>query len=169
MGWQLPFLSFLALCQTASLHPACTRREPFDPCASAQPCTYHQRFFPLRLRGGSNGGIPHENSEKSRRQGGRGHRYVDGSMVSPAHRVWVQHDSWQDEWERTTGHDIRRLRALGVTDFTQEHKRPSPAPEDGETIVGKGGNSSCPPLDAIHQAPASACLFIQSGTDTLSD
>jgi hypothetical protein len=82
--------------------------------------------------------------------------------VSPqAAGAWVQHESWADEWERAMGHDLRRLRAAGVTDFTAPQRRPSPAPEEGEIVVP--GALFATPIDAVRGAADAARLFILGG------
>ncbi len=84
-----------------------------------------------------------------------------GQGALPPHGVWVQHKSWEEEWERAMGHDMRRLRNAGVTNFTAPHRRLSPAPEDGEIVVP--GNTFGTPIDAIRGAADAARLFIQGG------
>jgi hypothetical protein len=73
-------------------------------------------------------------------------------------RAWVEHESWEAEWDKTAGYDIRRATSCNITGA---ERRPSPAPEDDEIVVP--GKLFSSPFAAIRDAGADTRLFIQSG------
>ena len=73
-------------------------------------------------------------------------------------RAWVEHESWEAEWDKTAGYDIRRAASCNITGA---ERRPSPAPEDDEIVVP--GKLFSSPIAAIRDAGADTRLFIQSG------
>jgi hypothetical protein len=122
-------------------------------CSLAHPA--HPAFLPMLLRGGGKG--RQERGGGGKASAGQGSRLV-GRGVDMS--VWIEHESWEEEWRKTMGHDLTRLRKQGVETLTQPHKRPSPVPEEDETVVPGLFHG---PLDAVHKAADGSRLFIKAG------
>jgi len=71
--------------------------------------------------------------------------------------VWVEHESWAVEWEKTGGHDLR----VDPAAARGGGRRPSPAPEDGEIVIP--GKLFRAPIDAIREAGDNARMFVHGG------
>lgn len=74
--------------------------------------------------------------------------------------VWVEHENWAVEWEKTAGHDLRRSSGRPAA-ARGGGRRPSPAPEDGELVVP--GKLFRAPVDDIREARDNARLFVLAG------